>query len=155
VSVRDGFLKALAENEDDTTVRLVYADWLDEHGEHEEADRQRKWPAAKEWLVRFCKDNASSYEPFSYENLIAFGYRVTKDEILAKRIYLDNEAMWQALKAYSQDFWKNWAIVTGHALPPGLEDEGFHRWVCCPHEVYYWFGLPDSNLPEEGTDETY
>ena len=52
---REAFLKALAENEDDTTTRLVYADWLDEQGEHEEADRQRKWPAAKEWLVRFCQ----------------------------------------------------------------------------------------------------
>src|SRR5205814_1124014 len=49
---RNAFLKALAKNEDDTATRLVYADWLDEHGEHEEADRQRKWPAAKEWLVR-------------------------------------------------------------------------------------------------------
>ena len=54
---RKAFLKLLAKNEDDTTTRLVYADWLDEHGEHEEADRQRKWPAAREWLVQFCKDN--------------------------------------------------------------------------------------------------
>ena len=52
---RDAFLEALARNEDDTPTRLVYADWLDEQGEHEEADRQRKWPAAKEWLVRFCR----------------------------------------------------------------------------------------------------
>ncbi|HEV3257586.1 MAG TPA: TIGR02996 domain-containing protein, partial [Gemmataceae bacterium] len=30
---REAFLKALAENEDDTTTRLVYADWLEERGD--------------------------------------------------------------------------------------------------------------------------
>ena len=54
---RDAFLKALTKNEDDIPTRLVYADWLDEQGLHEEADRQRKWPAAKEWLVKFCRDH--------------------------------------------------------------------------------------------------
>lgn len=155
MNLQDAFLKALADHEDDTMTRLVYADWLDEQGEHEEADRQRKWPAAKEWLVRICKDHSRRYGEFTYEELIQFGYRVTRDEILAKRIHLDNEAMWHALQAHSQDFWKNWAIVTGQALPPGLEDEGFHRWECCAWEVYYWFGLPDSAPPEEGTDETF
>jgi uncharacterized protein (TIGR02996 family) len=57
MSDRDAFLRALANDEDDTPTRLVYADWLEERGEHEEADRQRKWPAAKEWLVRLCKYN--------------------------------------------------------------------------------------------------
>ena len=39
---RDAFLKMIVENEDDTLTRLVFADWLDEHGEHEEAgERQR------------------------------------------------------------------------------------------------------------------
>jgi uncharacterized protein (TIGR02996 family) len=80
MSAQDAFLKALTENEDDTTTRLVYADWLDEQGEHEEADRQRKWPAAKEWLVEFCRDNnppPDDEEPFEqvipYEELIELG----------------------------------------------------------------------------------
>jgi uncharacterized protein (TIGR02996 family) len=29
----DGFLQAIVENPDDDTPRLVYADWLDEHGD--------------------------------------------------------------------------------------------------------------------------
>src|SRR5262245_56077100 len=78
VNERAGFLKLLAENEDDTTTRLVYADWLDDHGEHEEADRQRKWPAAKEWFVRFCqKNNPSPDDPderiIPYKELIELG----------------------------------------------------------------------------------
>ena len=40
---RQAFLDAIAAGPwDDEVTRLVYADWLDEHGEHEEADRQRK-----------------------------------------------------------------------------------------------------------------
>src|SRR5262245_9445707 len=79
MSERDAFLKVLSENEDDTTARLVFADWLDEHGEHEEADRHRKWPAAKQWLVRLCQFNnpADDLDPdewfISYETLLDLG----------------------------------------------------------------------------------
>jgi uncharacterized protein (TIGR02996 family) len=34
----DAFLQAILENLDDDTPRLVYADWLDEHGDPERAD---------------------------------------------------------------------------------------------------------------------
>jgi uncharacterized protein (TIGR02996 family) len=34
----EGFLQAILENPDDDTPRLVYADWLDEHGEPERAE---------------------------------------------------------------------------------------------------------------------
>jgi uncharacterized protein (TIGR02996 family) len=148
VSERDAFLRALAENEDDTTVRLVYSDFLDDHGEHEEADRQRKWPAATEWLVRFGKEN-SRYEEISYEGLIAFGRRVVKEESSSGRTYLDNECMWHALQANSQEFWQNWSIVTGIPLPAGLDTKGFRSWQCCPTENYYWFGPPDSSDSDE------
>jgi uncharacterized protein (TIGR02996 family) len=148
MSLQDAFLKALAENEDDTTTRLVYADWLDDHGQHEEADRQRRWPAAREWLVRFCKEN-SGYQEITYEELIEFGREVVKEESSLERTYVDNEVMWHALRDNSQEFWKNWSVVTGVPLPPGLGDKGFHRWQCCPNEVYYWFGTPDSDEPDE------
>jgi len=36
----DGFLRAIREPPDDDTHRLVYADWLDEHGDHD------SWPDA-------------------------------------------------------------------------------------------------------------
>ena len=116
MSQREVFLKMLAEDEDDTTARLIYADWLDDHGEHEEADLQRKWPAAKEWLVRFSQEN-SHYEEISCEELIEFGRQVAKDENSKERVYLDKEGMWDALKAHSQEFWQNWSIVTGIPLP--------------------------------------
>ena len=137
---RESILKRLVEHEDDTATRLVYADLLDDQGEHEEADRQRKWPAAKQWLVRFSKS-------FSYEALIDFGHRVVNAVSPAENISVD-EAMWADLKANSQEFWDNWSIVTGVSLPQSLDNKDFHTWECCPHEVYYWFGSPDDDQPD-------
>ena len=58
---RERFLAVLAANEDDVGCRMAYADWLEEHGEDDEANRQRAWPEAKAWLKRFC-DCYRSYE---------------------------------------------------------------------------------------------
>ena len=48
---REAFLRAINELPwDDDSARLVFADWLDEHGEHEEAERQRRWLTSEKWL---------------------------------------------------------------------------------------------------------
>jgi uncharacterized protein (TIGR02996 family) len=143
------FLEALAINEDDVTTRLVFADWLDERGEHEEADRQRKWPAAKEWLARLCLENSGD-EGVSYDGVLAFGRHAVKEESASGRVSMTrNEALWSALRADSQEFWRNWSVVTGVPLPPSFEHKGFHSWACCSNEVYYWFGLPPLDDPDE------
>lgn len=132
---RDGFLKLLAENEDDTTTRLVYADWLDDRGEHEEADRQRKWPAAKEWLVTFFRDNdGGDYygELTSYEQLIELGGVAVK-EANERGFGFDcgsNESLCEALRANSAEFWKNWSIVTGIPLPADAEKKSYFGCSC-------------------------
>jgi uncharacterized protein (TIGR02996 family) len=136
---RDAFLKALAENEEDTTTRLVFADWLDEHGEHEEADRQRKWPGAKEWLVRFCEQHnpdPDEEDPcewvISYEVLLELG-REAVEEADKKGFGFscgNNETMCDALRDSSREFWINWSVVTGIPLPPGGEDSGGFSCAC-------------------------
>jgi uncharacterized protein (TIGR02996 family) len=131
---RELILKRLVENEDDTAIRLVYADLLDDEGEHEEADRQRQWSAAKQWLVRFSKS-------FSYEELMEFGHRAVNETNSSQKTAVD-EAMWADLKAHSQEFWDNWSVVTGVPLPRSLDNKEFETWECCSHEVYYWFGPP-------------
>ncbi|VTU00733.1 unnamed protein product [Gemmataceae bacterium] len=133
---RDAFLAALAENEDDTTTRLVYADWLDEQGEHDEADRQRKWPAAKEWLVGFCAannhgpDEEDPYEwVISYADLLELGREAVAgaDKDGFGFSCGNNMTMCDALRDNSAEFWRNWSIVTGVPLPPGgAERGGFH-----------------------------
>jgi uncharacterized protein (TIGR02996 family) len=148
VNERDPFLKALAENEDDTMTRLVYSDWLEERGEHEEADRQRKWPAAKEWLVRFCKDfddpssgensdgddldddNPWSFFDISYEKLVRLGRKAVEGTNEQRIAFFcgANEKMMDALRANSREFWRNWSIVTGIPLPADVADKSV---FCC------------------------
>jgi uncharacterized protein (TIGR02996 family) len=136
VAERDAFLAALAANEDDVTTRLVYADWLDEHGEHEEADRQRKWPAAKEWLVAFAKrfnhDDPPDMEhtdraPNNYRELIEIGYFPVIYRTLIEIGHLglangyvdcgNNDSLCDALREDDREFWKYWSIVTGVPVP--------------------------------------
>ncbi len=71
MNAKEAFETVLQKDEDDTTTRMVYADWLDEHDQPEEADRQRKWPAAKKWLQAYAA-NISIYDPpdVAYDNLI-------------------------------------------------------------------------------------
>jgi uncharacterized protein (TIGR02996 family) len=135
VNERGAFLKLLAENEDDATTRLVYADWLDDHGEHEEADRQRKWPAAKEWLVRFFAANdGGDYlgELNSYEQLIELG-REAVEEVNEHGFGFDcgsNESLCDALRANAREFWKNWSIITGIPLPADPETKSYFGCSC-------------------------
>lgn len=64
MSTESAFLAALAADEDNETVRFAYADWLDDNDRPEDADRQRRWPAAKAWLVAFaarCGETCENY----------------------------------------------------------------------------------------------
>jgi uncharacterized protein (TIGR02996 family) len=147
---RDAFLEALTENEDDTTTRLVYADWLDERGEHEEADRQRKWPAAKSWLVQFCRsldphpdehdldneapndDDPYSFFGISYEKLLNLGRKAIEEaDQWGIAFYCGaNETMMEALRANRREFWQNWSVVTGVPLPPDVEEKSSFGCSC-------------------------
>jgi uncharacterized protein (TIGR02996 family) len=138
VNERNAFLKALAQNEDDTPTRLVYADWLDDNGEHEEADRQRKWPAAKEWLVRFCRDHNPPPDEdtdewvISYEELIDLGREAVEEEGEWGYGFScgNNMSMCGALQENSREFWENWSIVTGIPLPPDIEEKSGFSCAC-------------------------
>jgi uncharacterized protein (TIGR02996 family) len=155
VNLQDAFLKALAAKEDDTATRLVYADWLDEQGQHEEADRQRKWPAANQWLRRLGEESSnpdSGDSPFPYENLIAFGQQVVTTEGSSISVYDDTLAMGQAILGDFQEFFQNWSVVTGIPLPPHLEAKTFY-WECCPTERHWIGGAVPPKDEEADSDE--
>ncbi len=142
---RDAFLKALAENEDDNLTRSVYADWLDDHGEYDEAERQRQWPAAKAWLVRFCREideegseeeidegNPYSYIGITYAKLVRLGHKAV-EEADEGRVVLDcgaNQDLADALRANAREFWRCWSAVTGVPVPAAAEGKSFFGCSC-------------------------
>ena len=110
---QEAFLKKLAENEDDTALRTDYADWLEEQGEYEEADRQRTWPDAKVWLVEFANRDRSS-EVITYEYLLCLGSQCLVDDLVG---FGSDELFMSDLANEYSTFMKNWSIVTGQPLP--------------------------------------
>jgi uncharacterized protein (TIGR02996 family) len=149
---RREFNKAIAAKEHDDNLRAIFADWLDDQGEHEEAQRERGWLSAKQWLVLFAKKHSTEYKEYSYDDLLEFGRRAGENEGEAK-IHFRGE-MWDALTMNLAEFWTNWSIVTGLPSPEIPKDRGFHHWACCSHEIYHWFGPPPAPEPyPEDVDE--
>jgi uncharacterized protein (TIGR02996 family) len=57
---RHAFLGMIAANPDDEAPHRVFADWLEERGEREEAEKHRNWKplnreSSEAWLREFCK----------------------------------------------------------------------------------------------------
>lgn len=65
MSDREAFLKALAANEDDNEIRMIYADFLEENDEPEEADRMRRWQASKTWMTNWVR--SINYGKWEYD----------------------------------------------------------------------------------------
>ena len=127
--MKDDFLKIISENPTDYVHRNIYADWLDEHGEHEEADRQRKYEASDKWMIDFASQHSSGgdewYGPF---------HQYTKDDLLeAAMSALEAERegdWWNGLVQQGSDslrdalweeetrnkFWEHFSILTGYSL---------------------------------------
>lgn len=125
-SDRDAFLAAIdAAPWDDELPRLVYADWLDERGEHEEANRQRKWVESSRWLREFAEELGSNYsdyddpgEPITYEQVVEAGrnYAATGQYFIQYGSQEAQRAMGE--EKVRRDFWRHWSVVTGLPVPP-------------------------------------
>ncbi|MCA9085651.1 MAG: TIGR02996 domain-containing protein [Planctomycetaceae bacterium] len=140
MSMKEAFLKALADNEDDVETRMVYSDWLDEQGEHEEAERQRQWPAAKAWLVEFCRmnnpdpDDPDPYEcSIDYDELLSAAEEALKGDGGDHRLYVScgsNMTMCDSLRAQSDEVWEKCSILLGLPLPPQNDRDSSFTCAC-------------------------
>lgn len=125
MDTREMMLAALAVDPDDLHTRLVYADWLEDQGEGDEADRQRKWPAAKAFLLDIA------WKEFGYE-----GWMKYDDSESGRRLKAEDqeEALYKLLMflekhedeepfipfdipyqfdSYSKEMWDHFEVYTG------------------------------------------
>lgn len=143
------FLAALEKNEDDEPTRLIFADWLEEHGRYEEAQRQRQWTGAKAWLVRLLDENAELVEvdeeldPEDYYDQVysptfhefcelaqeALEQAAGKEEECMIPCY-NNSGLADALQDEAAQFWRNWSIVTGIEVPADLAERTYFGCAC-------------------------
>jgi uncharacterized protein (TIGR02996 family) len=124
---RLAFLAAIAAAPGDYLRRQVYADWLDEHDEPAEADRQRAYEAAEMWLKDFAERAGETYGygnrredryyPITYEDVVEAGrnfvergeYFTQFGETTAQDLMYDD--------ATREEFWRHWSVVTGVEVP--------------------------------------
>ncbi len=103
--------KTIESRPDDQTTRLVYADWLEQNDQPEEADRQRKYLASERWLKNFADIVDADFE----EMMDVAESHCLDDEGDRKKVwpdYLIDGGKWDGEQT-PEKFWVHYHIVTG------------------------------------------
>lgn len=140
-SEREGFLRAIAANPDDHLKREIYADYLDDRGEVEEADRMRKWKHSRDWVQNLIAGSGWTYAQFM--EAADEAYREWKEEyegrLLVDRTegiapYMsvgDDTNFSRRLNDHSEEFWADhYYVLTGNRVPREVARESYFSCAC-------------------------
>lgn len=86
-SMKENFESAIAQNPYDSSIRLVYADWLEEHGYDDEAMEQRRmstseWIEAHKWMTDFADRCGSEPLRWNHGSGITGPHKLTYEDVL-------------------------------------------------------------------------
>ncbi len=136
---RQAFLDRIKEDPYDSTNRLIFADWLEEHGndrdEEEILEQRRKatteWIAADKWMhnlagtlgetcvnydqtyVGYDGHEEEEWIPITYEDCIRAGYDCLETGCGFTQIGSERARDKMYEKGAKEEFWNNWQIITG------------------------------------------
>lgn len=137
---RENFLKEIESHWHDYSLRLVFADWLEEHGEHEEADYQREWVKAFDWVVGFHERHRSKWrdpedpdeyghpeDPFKSDSYAYYPVGTPKKLVQAALAEL---AIYKSEKPDRRGWWSGLGIHCGanEDIQDGLRQESKDFW---------------------------
>jgi uncharacterized protein (TIGR02996 family) len=144
---REAFLRAIEDNPLDPNPRHVYADWLDERGEYDEANEQRRWTEemleSRQRIVKIAEGirmEANSWlEDCLGEDEDQDQYAFDYDLLMEAATYYLKSGDCRYLPfqtpddCYSgtvmEEFWRHYKVVTGADVEEGKSD-GFFRCAC-------------------------
>ena len=136
------FLAALMGRPEDPTLRNVYADWLEEHDQPEEARRQRAYLESLAWLREFTRSfNYRRYDdndklipdsddgPHDLAYVIEQGHKAVRGDSMG--FGSDQGAdYFRAGTANCLEFFKHWSVVTGVAVSEDVAVAARHHVRC-------------------------
>lgn len=121
-SIQEEFKQRLYAQPDDQNTRLIYADWLDDNGQHEEAQRQRQWQASKQWLLGI----SDGFKQLSQKQSLSFIQEALVDSIerllkpglteVEMQDFISYELISRSLPEVGAVFWRHVEIVTGFGV---------------------------------------
>jgi uncharacterized protein (TIGR02996 family) len=145
------FLAAIKVTPLDEAAHGAYADWLDEHDRPEEADRQRQWVKAFDFIKQFTREIHDGYE---YDDdgervpgSLKFDYRKVMDEVEWWRTCVTGEEQRYGLgrsigfatdeapdmltdPATRKKFWECFYVLTGVQAPEELRNQKRYSCAC-------------------------
>jgi uncharacterized protein (TIGR02996 family) len=147
---QDVFLRAIEAEPLNEAMRGVYADWLDENDQPEEAQRQREWVKAFHYLAQFTREH---YDGWEYDDdgeripgTLKYDFAKVMDEVgWWKESVTEGTAYIQKgsigfSTVYAQDelhdpekrreFWRCFKVITGVEASEELRNQEWYRCAC-------------------------